>query len=118
MPTLTEPKVSREEAIQKINEFIGDTQPYMVGFVNQFDTIYWYKLFGTDNHPCYWMPIDFASILFASGIDPEDYDWKDKERFYRQIGIDYTKYRKHHALDDARLLREVYLKFAEQNNKK
>jgi len=113
IPSLKEPKVSRKEAVQKIKEFIGDTEPYMVGYVNQFDAIYWYKLFGMKNNPCHWMPIDFASILFALGINPERYNWEDKDNFYKEIDIDHSKYKKHHALGDAKLLREVYLKFVE-----
>ena len=115
IPTLTEPKVSREQAIKRVKEFISDKEPYMVGFVNQFDVIYWYKLFRPDNDPFYWLPIDFASMLFALGINPESYNWEDKDSFYQEIGIDHRKYRKHHALDDAKLLREVYLKFTEDN---
>ena len=114
IPTLTEPKLSREAAVKKVNAFIGNTEPYMVGYVNQFDTVYWYKLFRPDSDPLYWIPIDFASILFAFGINPESYSGENENNFYQEIGIDYSKYRKHHALDDARLLREVFLKFSEQ----
>lgn len=112
LPTLKEPKVSREKAKEEIKKFIGDTKPFMVAYVNQFDAIYWYKLFGVDNNPCHWIPIDFASILFALGIDPESYHERRNE-FFEKIGIDYSKYKQHNALDDAKLLREVYLKFLE-----
>ncbi|PIR91137.1 hypothetical protein CO121_01055 [bacterium (Candidatus Gribaldobacteria) CG_4_9_14_3_um_filter_36_15] len=114
IPNLTEPKVSRKETVERIKEFIGDTEPYMVGYVNQFDAIYWHKLFGIENNPCHWIPIDFASMLFASGINPERYNWENEDNFYKEIGIDHNKYRKHHALDDAKLLREVYLKFVKE----
>ena len=113
IPSLKGPKMNRKEAVQKVKEFIDDTEPYMVGYVNQFDAIYWYKLFGIENNPCHWIPIDFASILFALGINPERYNWEDKDNLYKEIGIDHSKYKKHHALDDAKLLREVYLKFVE-----
>jgi len=116
IPSLKEPKVSRKEAVQKVKEFIGNTEPYMVGYVNQFDAIYWYKLYksaGIKDDPFYWIPIDFASILFALGINPEKYNWENKDNFYKEIGVDHSKYKKHHALDDAKLLREVYLKFIE-----
>lgn len=113
IPTLTEPKLSREAAVKKVNAFIGNMKPYMVGYVNQFDAVYWYKLFRPDSDPLYWLPIDFASILFAFGVNPESYDSEDKDNFYQEIGIDPGRYRKHHALDDARLLREVYLKLVE-----
>lgn len=111
LPILKEPKISREEAKKRIREFIGKKEPYFVGYINQFDTIYWYKLFSTRDHPAYWIPIDFASILFGLGIDPEAYNYKDKNNFYKKIGVDASKYKEHHALDDAKLLREVYLKF-------
>ena len=112
LPTLNGQKVSREEAKRRIKEFVGDSKPYTVSYVNQFDTLYVYKLFGTGNHPFFWLPIDFASILFGLGIDPESYYHGDKNNFYAKIGVDYAKFKKHHALDDAKLLREVYLKFA------
>lgn len=113
MPALIELKVSRQEASKKIKKFVGDSKPYMVSYVNQFDTIYLYKLLGIENNSFHWIPIDFASMLFAFGIDPERYDWEDKGNFYQEIGIDHNKYRRHHALDDARLLRQVYLKFVD-----
>ncbi len=40
LPLLAEPKVSREEARKKIIAFVGEGEPYMVGLVNQFDTIH------------------------------------------------------------------------------
>ena len=117
IPTLKEDKISREEAKKKIREFIGKKESYFVGYINQFDTIYWYKLFSVEDHPAYWLPIDFASILFGLGIDPEAYYYGDKKNFYKEIGIDASKYREHHALDDAKLLREVYLKFYQSIDK-
>jgi DNA polymerase III epsilon subunit-like protein len=113
LPTLTAPKVSRVEAVKKIKEFIGNNKPYMIGFVYQFDSLYFYKLVGIENNPLHWLPIDFASILFSMGIDPEDY-LQNKNDFYKKIGIDITKYNQHNALDDAKQLREVYLKFIEK----
>lgn len=107
---LTDKKVSRAEAIEKIKTFVGNDKPFMVSYINQYDTIYLYKLFINDNCPFYWLPIDFASILFAMNINPEAYYHGDKNNFYKKLGIDHTKYREHHALDDAKLLREVYLK--------
>jgi len=113
IPALKGPKVSRETAKRRIRRFIGKKEPYLVSYVNQFDAIYWYKLFGVNNHPAYWLPIDFASILFGLGINPEAYYHGDKNNFYKEIGVDHTKYKEHHALDDAKLLKEVYLKFVE-----
>ena len=113
LPTLTDRKVSREEAKERIREFIGDSMPYLVSYVNQFDAIYFYKLFGTENQPAYYIPIDFASILFGFGIDPKDYGNR-YSRLVNILDIDLTKFQKHHALDDARLLREMYFKFYER----
>lgn len=112
---LTQEKISREKAIEKIKQFVDNAEPYLVGYVNQFDAVYLYKLLGSEKNPFHWIPIDFASILFAFGVRPERYNWQDKDNFYQEIGIDHSKYRKHHALDDAKLLREVYLKFIEKN---
>lgn len=110
IPSLTAVKVSRKQAIEKVKEFIGNTKPYIMAYVNQYDVIYTYKLFGNVEKPFFWIPIDFGSILFGYGIDPEAYFPKDKKNFFKQIGIDASKYREHNALDDAKLLREVYLK--------
>jgi hypothetical protein len=114
IPYLKGPKLSRNEAKLKIREFVGPAEPYLVSYVNQFDAIYWYKLFGVDDHPAYWIPIDFASILFGFGINPEDYS---NPIFLKELGIEAGKYQKHNALEDAKLLREIYLKFFEKYGK-
>lgn len=113
IPTLNSSKVDRNEAKKLIKDFIGDKRPYAVGFINQFDAIYTYKLFGVDKHPFYWIPIDFASILFSYGINPEDYILENKTDFFGKLGIDLEKFKQHNALDDAKLLREAFLKFFE-----
>jgi len=111
MPQLTEEKVSRSEAVRRVAEFVGSGRPYMLAYVNQFDALYWYKLVGSVREgPFHWIPIDFASMLFAMGIDPQLYNWHQKNSFLPGLGVDYTKYRRDHALDDARMLREVYIK--------
>ena len=86
--------------------------PYIVANVNQYDVIYSYKLFGKGKEPFYWLPIDFASILFGMGINQESYYPDDKKNFFKKIGINASKYKRHNALDDARLLRDVYLKMS------
>lgn len=113
IPDLKGPKVSRSEATKKIKAFVGRKKPYIVAYVNQYDVIYTYKLFGSRKKPFFWLPIDFASILFGHGINPEAYFPKDKENFFKKIGVDASKYHEHNALDDARLLREVYLKMSQ-----
>ncbi|OGM21021.1 hypothetical protein A2714_01600 [Candidatus Woesebacteria bacterium RIFCSPHIGHO2_01_FULL_38_9] len=121
IPTFKNPKVSRSKAVQLIKQFIGKDKPYLVSYVNQYDFIYLQKLFESQkikNKPFFWMPIDFASILFGIGINPEAYFPKDKENFFKEIGIDTSKFKHtHYALDDARLLREVYLRMTKGTSK-
>lgn len=106
------PKFSREQAVEQVREFLGDEMPFAVAFVDNYDVIYLTKIFGAGKLPFKWMTIDFASILFAVGINPVKYqlDGEGAKDFYKKIGVDVKKYRHHHALDDARLLREVWLK--------
>ncbi|HYE22085.1 MAG TPA: hypothetical protein VD998_00675 [Verrucomicrobiae bacterium] len=114
LPFLTQPKVSRAEAVEKINAFFGDQRPFMVAYVNMFDTIYFYKLLGlkgtNKDFKFHWIQIDFASMLFANGINPERFNMKHPESIVKELGIDGTKYNLHNALDDAKFLREIYLK--------
>jgi len=105
-------KVSRHEAKKRIRAFLGDAKPYLVALFNQFDMACWHKLFAGeyDTEPNYWVPIDFASILFACGINPEKgIDPHERELFYKRIGINTKNYNRHNALDDARLLRDLYM---------
>lgn len=116
LPTLKDKKISKERAIKMINKFVGKNKPYAIGFIPQHDTLYLYKLFGIDNHPFNWFPIDFASILFSQGINPEEYF---KRSFLENIKVDTLKYKHtHNALDDAMLLREVFIKFFKKDKKK
>jgi len=111
LPLMRGPKISREEAKRKIRKFVGNDKPYMVSFVNQFDVIYFYKLFGVDDQPCYWMPVDFAAILFGAGLNPENLSG-----VANKLGVDTEIYQKHNALDDAKLLRDLYTAFFKQNS--
>ena len=106
IPTLKGPKISRKKAKTIIKKFIGNKKPYMVSYVNQFDAIYFYKLFGVENQPCYWIPIDFASMMFGYGKNPEKL-----LELAKKLKIKSSKYTLHNALDDARLLRDIYIKF-------
>lgn len=114
LPYLGKRKVSKEKARQKIWKFIGQhkkekDKPYLMAYVNQFDAIFWYDLFGTaKGHPVFWIPLDFASVLFAHGYDPNS---MGKHKFFDELGIKKGEYNEHNALEDARLLRDVYLKF-------
>lgn len=112
LPALTEKKVSREEARERIAAFCGEPKPFPVALVPQYDMVYLSKLFGWEHLPVNWYPVDFASILFANGVDPEDYLERNDHRFIRKLGIDMSVVRVHRSIDDARLLREVFLKYA------
>ena len=108
MPLLNSKKVSEENARDEIRSFLGDGSPYLLSYVNQFDAIFWYKLFGARTHPAAKIPIDFSSMLFTLGFNPGSLSNDD---FLDDLGIDVSKYQKHNALDDAKLLKEVYIKF-------
>ena len=113
LPYLNQPKVSREKAKELIREFVGPDQPYLVAYVNQFDAIYWYELFGSaQDHPAYWIPIDFASILFGLGLSPNSMGIHE---FFSSLGINKADYQEHNALADAELLRDTYLKLLATN---
>jgi DNA polymerase III epsilon subunit-like protein len=112
IPTLDGPKFTKDQAKTKIEGFLDYKLPFAVGFVDNYDVIYLTKLFGAGNLPFRWMTIDFASILFAIGVNPVKFqlDSSGARSFYRKLGIDMKNYRNHHALDDAKLLRNVWLK--------
>jgi DNA polymerase III epsilon subunit-like protein len=115
LPLLTEKKVSKEDAPKLIRSFLGDALPFAVAFVDNYDLIYLTKIFGAGNLPFRWMTVDFASILFAIGVNPVKFqlDSAGARSFYKKLGIDMKKYRQHHALDDAKLLRDVWMKIVQ-----
>jgi hypothetical protein len=76
--------------------------------------IYLTKLFGVNNHPFHMMAIDFASMLFADGIDPERMREANRSELASELGLNPDDYRSHFALDDAKMLRDVYLKMINQ----
>ena len=53
-------------------------------------------------------------MLFALGIDPEGYGRGEQDELFNGLGVDYSKYTEHHALDDAKLLRDIYLKLLDR----
>ncbi len=110
LPDLREPKVSMDILRRELEEFIGENKPYLVTYVYKYDAYHWYKLFGYDDDLTERIILDFASMLFAVGINPECQSANDRDGFLKSLGIDVSGYREHHALDDARLLREAYLK--------
>jgi len=116
LPTLKGNPVSKAVAREQLNEFVGDSKPYLMAYVNQFDAIYWYELFEDPKaHPAFWIPIDFASVLFGAGYDPNS---MGKDRFFEELGVDKSVYNLHNALDDAQLLSVVYKKFIELQARK
>jgi DNA polymerase III epsilon subunit-like protein len=112
IPQLNDEKLTKGQARDVIEQFLEGKEPFAVAFVDNYDVIYLTKLFGAGKLPFKWMTVDFASILFASGINPVKFqrDVSGAKDFYKQLGIDISKYKNHHALDDARLLRDVWSK--------
>lgn len=114
--TLTADKVSRNVAQEKIQEFIGDSKPYMLAYVNQFDALYTYKLFGgSPETPFHWLPLDFASILVGLGYNPEIYMQDNYTKLAKELKVELEEGHTHNALDDARMLRKVYLALRDRN---
>lgn len=118
VPQLTGEKLTKEQAKKAIETFLLDKEPFAVAFVDNYDVIYLTKLFGAGKLPFKWMTIDFASVLFANGINPVKFqrDVSGAKDFYKQLGIDIRTYKNHHALDDSRLLRDVWLKVMQLNS--
>jgi len=116
VPYLTGKKIKSEEAIKKIVDFCGNTEPHLVATVNQYDMVFWHKLFAGGDEPIHPIPIDFASMLFAIGLTPAREVDGEKKNFFAQFGIDTDAYHMHNALDDARLMRELYAKLVKKDN--
>jgi|SRR3989344_3489231 len=113
IPTLKGQKVGKDTAIKKIAKFVGKNKPYLISYVIPYDSVYLHKLFGSkdfDKMPFHAWPIDFASVLFSIGLNPDSLKSANLTKFAKEVGVDVSKYKLHNALDDARLLREVYLK--------
>lgn len=117
LPYLQGRAVSREEAVRQIREFMGEKKPYLVSYVNQYDAVFLYKLFGVQNNtrdevPQHWIPIDFASIAFGYGVNPEKFR-HDNFPFMEKLGVNIEASQKHFALDDALILKKIYFRFFE-----
>ncbi|MEA3378366.1 MAG: 3'-5' exoribonuclease [Nanoarchaeota archaeon] len=113
VPYLGGEKVSLEEAAQKIKKFVGNSKPYLIAYVNQFDWMGVCKLFDANNPPqiservpFHWAPVDFSSMLFERGIEPGI----PPTKVANQYGTDISDIREHNALDDAKLLKRLYEK--------
>ena len=117
VPYLTSNKITKNKASGLIKEFIGETEnkPTLIADTNQFD---WMGIcgvfgvwdtpiqFGVWDVPFYYIPVDFASILFARGIDPG----ADREKLAANLGVNVENFKKHNALSDARVLKEMWYK--------
>lgn len=112
VPHLTGEKIDRAEARTRIRTFCGGSEPHLVATVNHYDMAYWHKLFGTEKEPIHHIPIDFASMLFAVGLSPAREEGGAKRHFYAKFGIDLSAYRQHNALDDAKLMRALYVRLS------
>ncbi|MEI7750158.1 MAG: hypothetical protein WCJ25_04100 [Candidatus Moraniibacteriota bacterium] len=108
LPMLDGNPISPEEACDRIREFIGAGEPYLVSYVSHFDTVFIHKLFGERARPFSRYPIDFASMLFTAGFNPSNLLENDR-LLSESLGVEpSTARRMHHALNDAHLLRDAY----------
>ena len=114
LPHLSGETISRKDARKRIRKFCGSDPPFLVATVNQYDMAFWHKLFAGEDEPIHTIPIDFASILFSLGLNPAREIDTEKANFYQEFGIDITKYNLHNALDDVKLMRELYVKLSSQ----
>jgi DNA polymerase III epsilon subunit-like protein len=112
VPYLTQEKITHEEARKRITQFCGSSEPHLVATVNQYDMAFWHKLFAGEKEPIHSIPIDFASMLFAVGLTPAREIGGEKKKFYAQFDIDVDAYKMHNALDDAKLMRELYVRLS------
>ncbi len=121
LTTLTGPKISMAQARTEIAAFIkkhyGSHTPYLMTFVYKYDSYHWYKLFGYEDELTHRIILDFASMLFALGIDPEKHSAAHRDAFLSELGIDVDAFAKHDALADACILREAYRVFTGENDK-
>ena len=118
VPMLHDKKVTMAQAREEITTFVqthyGSLQPYLMTFIYKYDAYHWYKLFGYDDVLTHRIILDFASMLFALGIDPERNSAVQRDDFLSTLGIDIQRFTKHNALDDAMILREAYLALTEK----
>jgi DNA polymerase III epsilon subunit-like protein len=112
VPKLTGAKIGLAEAVEKIKNFVGDSIPYLIAYIDNYDTVYLKNIIGQEkNYIFNWITIDIAAMFFALGLNPQSFGNADNDGTFDRLGIDWKNYREHHALDDAKLLREFYCKF-------
>jgi DNA polymerase III epsilon subunit-like protein len=116
IPKLTGDKISQAEALEKIKKFAGSRTPFLLSYIDNYDAVYLKNIIGQEkNNIFHWITIDIASMFFALGLNPQSFGTADEDGTFDKLGIDWKKYREHHALDDAKLLREFYLKYFHGN---
>jgi DNA polymerase III epsilon subunit-like protein len=113
VPFLTGEVITHEEARSAIRKFCGKSEPHLVATANRRDMGFFTKLFENKTEPIHRIPIDFASVLFAIGLNPARTIHDQKELFYESFDINLEDYDMHNALDDARLMRDLYIKLAQ-----
>jgi hypothetical protein len=96
--------IPEKEIARKISEFVGEYRPFMVADVNQFDWMGICGLFGVYGVPFHYIPIDFSTILFQQGYDPDI----DRAELARSLGVNVENYKKHSALGDAEVLKGMW----------
>lgn len=109
------PVLTHAQAREAINDFCGSSEPHLVATVNQRDMAFFHELYLGQDEPIHGIPIDFASILFGMGVDPSRRIDGEKEPFYAQFGIDMNDYNLHNALDDSKLMRDLYIKLSNKS---
>ncbi len=115
VPYLTGETITHEQARVAIRRFCGHSEPHLVATVNQRDMAFFHALFNDTDEPINRIPIDFATILFAMGLNPARTIDDKKEKFYKNFGINLSDYEMHNALEDTRLMRDLYVKLAKKS---
>ena len=109
LESLTQEKISKEKAKEKLAAFLGSDKPYLVCYNRDYDIAYTYKLYQGIDAPFHHGSVDFFSVLFGLGIDPNSFSAADYSQLPQELGIEVAETHTHNALDDAKFLREVYL---------
>lgn len=107
VPHLEGNPVSRTQAQARILEFFeseAGKDIFWVADKSTYDWIFWCKFWGSREAQPVRQRIDFASMLFAHGLDPR----RDRLEMARELHISLEGFRYHHALDDTLLLKELY----------
>lgn len=115
VPYLTGEVITHTEARAAIRAFCGGTEPHLVATANRRDMGFFAELFKGEEEPIHRIPIDFASVLFGMGLNPARTIDDEKELFYKEFDINLSDYDMHNALEDTRLMRDLYIKLSSQS---